>query len=52
MDPREDKIIEPKPYFDSEMWLERRIKMALHIQCHIRAWFARRRAKELRDIRD
>ena len=36
------------PYFDSEMWLERRNEAALYIQRLTRGWFARKLASKLR----
>mmetsp|Transcript_22548 Transcript_22548/g.25369 ORF Transcript_22548/g.25369 Transcript_22548/m.25369 type:complete len:434 (-) Transcript_22548:137-1438(-) len=52
VDERTDKMIEARPYFDSQQWEDLRIKTALFIQCHIRGWFARRRAKSLKQARD
>ena len=53
MDTRTDKIIKPnKNYFHSKMWFKEREDTTLYVQCHIRAWFARRRANNLRKIRD
>jgi isopentenyldiphosphate isomerase len=34
------------------MWFKEREDTTLYVQCHIRAWFARRRANNLRKIRD
>lgn len=42
IDSRKDKIIYPKPYFSSEMWKKQREEITLFIQCHVRAWFARK----------
>ena len=42
IDMRNDKIIYPKPYFSSEMWKKQREELTLFIQCHVRAWFARK----------
>ena len=53
MDTRKDKIIRPnKNYFSSKMWKKEREDTTLYIQCRVRAWFARRRAFELRKVRD
>jgi hypothetical protein len=43
IDKRNDKKIEAKMYFNSDMWEERREEAALYIQRLIRGWFARRR---------
>ena len=52
-DTRNDKIIRPnKNYFSSKMWAKEREDTTLYIQCRVRAWFARRRAYNLRKIRD
>lgn len=52
-DTRKDKIIRPnKNYFSSKMWAKEREDTTLYIQCRVRAWFARRRADNLRKIRD
>jgi len=52
IDRRSDKLIYPKPYFSSEMWKKQRDETTLYIQCHVRGWFARRRANGLRKMRD
>lgn len=52
IDQRNDKIIYPKKYFSSAMWCKKREAITLKIQCHIRAWFARRTANALRKKRD
>ena len=52
IDKRKDKIIYPKPYFSSEMWKKQREEVTLFIQCHVRAWFARKHTNELRKLRD
>lgn len=53
MDTRNDKIIKPnKNYFSSKMWAKEREDTTLYIQCRVRAWFARRRADNLRKVRD
>lgn len=53
MDTRKDKIITPnKSYFSSKMWAKEREQTTLYIQCRVRAWFARKRAYELRKVRD
>lgn len=51
-DPRTDKELEPQPYFTSEMWDEMRIKAALYVQCCIRRWFAYKRRRALKKVRD
>ena len=52
-DTRKDKIIKPnKNYFSSKMWAKEREDTTLYIQCRVRAWFARKRAYQLRKIRD
>ena len=53
MDTRKDKIIRPnKHYFSSKMWAKEREDTTLYIQCRVRAWFARKRAYNLRKLRD
>ena len=53
MDTRKDKIIKPnKNYFSSKMWAKEREDTTLYIQCRVRAWFARKRAYDLRKLRD
>jgi len=53
IDCRNDKIIKPnKEYFSSQMWAKEREETTLYIQCRVRAWFARKRAYELRKRRD
>ena len=53
MDTRKDKIITPnKTYFSSRMWAKEREDTTLYIQCRVRAWFSRKRAYQLRKIRD
>lgn len=52
IDQRQDKIIYPKPYFSSEMWKKQREEVTLFIQCHVRAWFARKQTNDLRKLRD
>ncbi len=39
------------PYFDSEMWEERRNEAALYIQRLARGWFARKLAKKIRNYK-
>lgn len=52
-DTTKDKIIQPnKHYFSSRMWAKEREDTTLYIQCRVRAWFARRRAYNLRKLRD
>lgn len=48
IDTRNDKMVEARMYFTSEMWEERREEAALYIQRLIRGWFARRRTDALR----
>lgn len=53
IDTRKDKIIKPNMnYFSSRMWAKEREDTTLYIQCRVRAWFARRRAYQLRKLRD
>ena len=53
MDTRKDEIIRPnKHYFSSKMWAKEREDTTLYIQCRVRAWFARKRAYNLRKLRD
>ena len=53
MDTRKDKIVKPnKNYFSSKMWAKEREDTTLYIQCRVRAWFARKRAYDLRKKRD
>ncbi|CAG9315589.1 unnamed protein product [Blepharisma stoltei] len=52
IDPRRDVEVEPGEYFTSEMWEEVREKAALYIQCCTRRWFAYKRRRELKRIRD
>lgn len=52
IDHRKDKIIYPKPYFSSEMWKKQREEITLFIQCHVRAYFARKQTNSLRKLRD
>ena len=51
IDQRTDKIIYPRKYFSSAMWNKKREAITLKIQCHVRAWFARRTANGLRKKR-
>jgi hypothetical protein len=39
-------------YFDSDMWYDRRWEAALYIQRLVRGWFARRRSKKLKKIKE
>ena len=39
-------------YFSSKMWAKEREDTTLYIQCRVRAWFARKRAYNLRKLRD
>ena len=52
IDQRQDKIIYPKKYFSSAMWNKKREATTLKVQCHVRAWFARKTANGLRKKRD
>lgn len=47
IDTRKDKPMEPKSYFNSELWDLRRDDAALFIQRIVRGMLARRRAKNL-----
>jgi hypothetical protein len=49
LDRRNDKVVEAKMYFTSEMWEERREEAALYVQRLVRGWFARRRTNALRN---
>jgi len=49
IDDRNDKIVTSKSYFDSVQWTEKRYKTTLYIQCCVRGWFARKKAKSLRE---
>lgn len=51
VDTRNDKIIYPRKYVSSAMWNKKREAITLKIQCHVRAWFARRTANALRKRR-
>ena len=51
IDQRNDKIIIPRKYTSSAMWNKKREQITLKIQCHVRAWFARRTANALRKRR-
>lgn len=48
LDPREDKLVQPRMYFTSEMWDQRREEAALFIQRLVRGWFARRITSNLK----
>lgn len=48
IDVRTDKPMRAYPYFDSDMWLQRRNQAALFIQRLTRGWFARKWAARLR----
>ena len=52
LDERTDKEVEPGEYFSSEMWEEMRERSALYIQCCTRRWFAYKRRRELKKMRD
>ena len=47
IDSRQDKTLQPKTYFTSEMWARLREAKTLHIQRMVRGWFARRVADAL-----
>jgi len=48
IDTRTDKEIQPRMYFTSEMWEQRREEAALFIQRLVRGWFARKRTNALK----
>ena len=52
IDVRTDRKMVAKPYFSSRMWNERRLEKTLFIQRIVRGWFARMRARKLREERD
>lgn len=52
VDPRKDKEVRPGPYFDSEMWLDERVRAALYVQCCARRWLAYKRRRHLKSVRD
>ena len=52
VDLRTDKVMASQKYFTSEEWEDRRLRTVLFIQCCIRGWFARKRAKGIRKARD
>ena len=47
-----DKVMTPKRYFHSELWLKRRIFAAQFIQKMVRGYFARKRMKRIKDLKD
>lgn len=47
-----DKIMVPKKYFDSELWLNRRVLAARFIQKMMRGYFARKRMKRIKELKD
>ena len=49
VDPRTDKVMYPRVYFDSAMWEERRAEAALYIQRLTRGMFARRETNQLKE---
>jgi hypothetical protein len=50
IDPRDDKPIVPQKYFDSELWLQRRIEATLHIQKMVRGFLARNRMSTIKHL--
>ena len=44
-----DIVVEAQPYFDAERFLTLRLAAVVKIQSHVRAFFARRKARELQD---
>ncbi len=48
IDTRTDRVVEPRFYFDSNMWEQRRNEAALFIQRLTRGMFARNRTNELK----
>lgn len=52
IDLRKDKHLEPKVYFTSEMWEERREEATLYIQRHFRRILAKNRTNYLRKLKE
>lgn len=50
VDGRTDKPMQPMKYFDSELWLRRRVEATLFIQKIIRGFLARRRMSNIKRI--
>ena len=48
VDESKDKVLEPRPYFSADQLWQLKAEKTLVIQCHVRGWFARRVAAELR----
>lgn len=48
IDPRTDKPMVPQKYFASELWLQRRVEAALHIQKMVRGHLARQRMARIK----
>jgi hypothetical protein len=48
IDESKDKVLEPRPYFSADQLWQLKAEKTLVIQCHVRGWFARRVAAELR----
>jgi hypothetical protein len=48
VDESKDKVMEPRPYFTADQLWQLKADKTLVIQCHVRGWFARRVAAELR----
>jgi len=44
----DDTILYPRPYFDLQQWEALRLAKTVKIQCHVRGWFARIHAAEVR----
>lgn len=47
-----NKVMVPKKYFDSELWLQRRTLAARFIQKMIRGYFARKRMLRIKELKD
>ena len=47
----QDRVMEPRKYFNSDLWLERRILAARFIQKMIRGYFARKRMKRIKELK-
>lgn len=47
---KDDKILQPKKYFNSDLWLQRRIEGAMYIQKIMRGFLARKRMKKIKMI--
>ena len=49
-DSRNDKVLIPLKYFDSELWIKRRIESTIFIQKMIRGFLARKRMENIKAI--